>query len=621
MTSMKRRGQILLCPKPGQGAGLSLCFRGGSLETLGQTMGNLIKLAIAFTAALVLVFYILPGDEPEPMPDYDVVVVGGGISGLSAALELGRKGARVLVVEMNSIAGGHAVMAGGFAFADTPLQRAQGIEDSPDAAYEDWMAWGETNDPNWTRAYADNATEWVHDWLTELGVEFKVLLPSPENRVRRFHFTQGKAVHAVLPILQDALRHSNVSFAWNTEAVDLVKNDRRIRGVRLRNMRDDEERGVSTRYVLLATGGFQNDLDRVRRNWAQGDAPFLLKGAGQFAVGLGHDLALDSGAGRTRFDTHVTFLNGLRDPRDPESALVASNPHWVWLNGNGQRFANESGSDKDVLPEILKQGTSSYWAIVDARGLKSFRIRDAVWLNASTVASEIYDNPEIVLKDDTIEGLGAKMGLEPTGLAATLSRYNQFIEDGNDADFGRFRTEQGRLPTPIVEPPFYAMQLHLVTRKNLGGIAVDNNLNVLDADGNPIDGLYASGELTGVVGINGGHGMSGTFLGPSVFTGRLAAQAIFRGLKETEDWNSEQITRSDGSDASNPNWDAPFDTNDLVSMLETRRPGYWHFEVSHGHVLEQQWDCAMCHSGDHPMSQVTSQDGKLFQTNLCLSCH
>lgn len=585
-------------------------------------MSNLVKLALSFAAALVLVFYIFPGDDAERDADYDVVVVGAGISGLSAALELGRSGARVLVVEMNSVAGGHAVMAGGFAFADTPLQRAQGIQDSADAAYEDWMAWGETNDPDWTRAYADNATEMVHDWLTDLGVEFKVLLPSPENRVRRFHFTQGKAVHAVLPILQDALRHSNISFQWNTQVVDLIAEDGEIQGVRVRNLRDDQRRDVRAHIVLLATGGFQNDLARVRQNWAGGDAPFLLKGAGQFAVGLGHDLAMGTGAGSTRFDTHVTFLNGLRNPRDPESALIASNPNWVWVNTGGRRFANEAASDKALLPEVLQQPGSTYWAIVDANGRKSFRIRDAVWLDATRVASEILDNPSVVLKDGSIEGLAAQMGVDPVVLKNTLDRYNAFIQTGEDIDFSRFGSGQQRLPSVVAEPPFYAMPLFLVTRKNLGGIAVDRDLNVVDAKGTPIEGLYASGELTGVVGINGSHGMSGTFLGPSVFTGRIAAQSILKCLQRLDDWQPAQIDTLVG-DAVNPDpdWSPAFDAEDLTAMLDVPREGYWHFETAHTHVLEQEWNCAMCHSPEQPMSPVSTREGKLQQTDICLACH
>jgi len=582
---------------------------------------NFIINALAFAAAVLLVFYSLRGDEDEPGPDYDVVVVGAGISGLSAALELGRAGARVLVVEMNSVAGGHAVMAGGFAFADTPLQRAQGIQDSPDAAYEDWMAWGETNDPVWTRAYADNATDMVYRWLTDLGVDFKVLLPSPENRVRRFHFTQGKAVHAVLPILQEALRHSNISFVWNTQAIDLLAAEGQVQGVTLRNLRNDERQDVRAQMVLLTTGGFQNDLDRVRQNWAGGDAPTLLKGAGQFAIGLGHDLALDSGAAATRYDTHVTFLNGLRDPRDPDSALIASNPNWLWVNAQGQRFANEAASDKALLPEILKLPGNSYWAIVDTKGRKTFRIRDAVWLNASTVSAEILDNPSVVLKADTIDALAAQMDLNSAQLQSALERYNAFIESGDDSDFGRFGATNQRLPSAIAEPPFYAMPLFLVTRKNLGGIAVDQNLNVVDAGGAPIEGLYAAGELTGVVGINGRHGMSGTFLGPSVFTGRLAGQSILRRLQTRVGWQPAESLRLERGASVDANWQPEFGMDDLESMLEVSRPGYWHFETAHAFVLEQQWDCAMCHSADHPMSTVSAREDKLLQTNICLSCH
>ena len=99
----------------------------------------------------------------------DVIVVGSGIAGLSAALEAAHQGASVLVVEANSVGGGHAVKAGGFALVNTKLQRSKGINDSPDLAWQDMQRWGEDADPYWTRRYAEESAGQVYDWLTGMG--------------------------------------------------------------------------------------------------------------------------------------------------------------------------------------------------------------------------------------------------------------------------------------------------------------------------------------------------------------------------------------------------------------------------------------------------------------------
>ena len=562
--------------------------------------------------------------RPTLAQPYDVIVVGAGIAGLSSALELGRGGARVLVVEMNSVGGGHAVMAGGFAFVDTPLQRAKGVEDSPERAFQDWTAWGETNDPVWTRRYAENATPMVHDWLADLGVQFKVLLPSPENSVHRFHFTQGKAVHAVLPILQEALRHTNIDFLWNTQVTALLGDQVGVTGARTRNLRTGIESRFEAAQVVLATGGFQNNLSLVQNMPASllSSVPDLLKGASPFAQGLGITMAEAVDADTSRLNHFVTFPNGVPNPRDPSRALMASNPNWLWVNSNGKRFANEQGSDKDVLPKILAQDDAAYWAIIDAGGIKTLRLRDALWLTQDKVQAEVLGNSDIIVKAERISDLATALDLPVGALGQTVALYNSAIVQGVDLEFGRFDHTSRRTPGMVITPPFYGLRLHLVTRKNLGGLRVDARLRALNKQGEVISGLYAVGEATGVVGINGDHGMSGTFLGPSVFTGRLAGQSILNDLKaQTAPW-APAITKPAAQTENPPeSWTASLGPDDLRDLLQTRREGYWHFTEVHKLVVERDQACGQCHSAAHPMQEVTKSNDKLSQALLCTQCH
>ena len=111
-----------------------------------------------------------------------------------------------------------------------------------------------------------------------------------------------------------------------------------------------------------------------------------------------------------------------------------------------------------------------------------------------------------------------------------MQRWNAAVLAGEDTDFARFTPGK---PDPAAralhKSPYYALQLFPMTRKSMGGLAIDANTRVLDERGRPIPGLYAAGEVTGVAGINGSYGGEGTFLGPSVYLGRLAGRAVSGG--------------------------------------------------------------------------------------------
>ena len=147
----------------------------------------ILSSATIVLSALTLASCGQPQTE-QPILDSEAIVVGAGIAGLSAAVEMGRDGVNVLVLDMNSVIGGHAVMAGGFAIVDTPIQKRDGFTDSPEKAYTDWVEWTEDGNPDWIRYYAANSREMIYDWTAEMGVEFVRVQAGYENSVPRFHF-------------------------------------------------------------------------------------------------------------------------------------------------------------------------------------------------------------------------------------------------------------------------------------------------------------------------------------------------------------------------------------------------------------------------------------------------
>jgi succinate dehydrogenase/fumarate reductase flavoprotein subunit len=322
----------------------------------------------------------------------------------------------------------------------------------------------------------------------------------------------------------------------------------------------------------------------------------------------------------------VTFTTGLPDPRDPTGrrALLSQNPSAIWVNSAGQRFISETAPSKDADDAVLALDPATHWLIFDAEGLKSLRVRDGVWLGNPAGIEPLKSHGRI-RQAETVAALASAAGLPPSALEQTVERWNAAVRSGTDADFGRFTpAKPDRAAREIARPPYYAMQLFPMTRKSMGGLAIDADTRVVDGNGRPIPGLYAAGEVTGVAGINGSYGGEGTFLGPSVYLGRLAGQAVAgnsRGpgrdpapvappakIVASQDaaWRARAITLPEQA---------------LAPLIGAQRPGYWHFEVAHRIVGERGLDCTACHTPEWPTRAAVSAAQRQVQLNSCSTCH
>ncbi len=576
-------------------------------------------------ALVTTVFVTACSSETQEM-DADVIVVGAGIAGISAALEGSANGARVLVIETSSVAGGHAVKAGGFAMVGTPLQERKGHEDTPEIAFNDLLAWGEDGDPNWIRYFVENSRTEIYDWLNSMGVKFAILLDTPEDSVPRFHFAAGTAVKVIVPMLREAASRENIRFLLNTNAEELIESAGPLTGVRVRDTRTGTQQILLAATIILTTGGFESNLEMVRANWLQqsdggiAEPERLLIGSGQFATGAGIELGRDLGAGLYRMNRQVIFINGFPDPHDPARGLKTENPQAIWVNEAGKRFVNETADSKHTESAGLALSPQSYWMVFDANGQKQLRIRGAAWLTPESIVAEILDNPELGHKSETIAELAQAIGTPTDNLEATVASYNEAVETGDDPDLQRFTGGRRSVKT-ISKAPFYALQLFPMTRKSMGGLAIDMQARVIDPEGNPIAGLYAAGELTGVAGINGSHGGSGTFLAPSVLTGRVAgrnAAAAVELLADKPATNWQSITEPVIAIADDQN---SINAVPLQPLLAQQRAGYWHFEQSHALIDAREHQCDQCHSSEWPPGPATTSRQWLLQLDSCGNCH
>jgi len=588
---------------------------------------------------LLAVVLVSPGCRhavaPAPRAAAQILIVGAGIAGLSAALEAARAGRSVLVIDMLSVFGGHAIIStGGLSIVDTPLQRRRGIADSPDLAFGDFTTWGEDSNEPWVRYYVDHSGTEIYDWLTGLGAQFTVAVAPPGNSVPRYHFIRGQGLGLVMPIYRALLDEPSVRFRFNTRADELIRDGDRIVGVRATDLRSGASLELAAGAVLIATGGMQSDLEAVRANW-RADLPAparLLAGSGWNSTGSGLELAQEAGARIERLDHQWNYVTGIPDPRHPGrsrglSVLQVPPGREVWVNARGDRFVNECTSPRDNLSVVLDQPGDSHWVVFDARGKKSFIVSGSGWTKERTERL-IFGDPELVKTAPTLAALAARMGVDAQRLARSVDDYNALVARSLRGDAPRDdRPSLCSGAQAIGQPPYYAVQRYILSRKTMGGIRIDASARVLATDGSVIPGLYAAGEASGFAGINGRAALEGTHLGPSIITGRMAGRrmaadpAVSSVAARPPPVSASVPSAGAGSPVTERDNGVCTACHDLPELISQARPGYRHFGWSHRMVLAERMNCVTCHADFFPYASDRHRRALGRATAVCAHCH
>ena len=451
--------------------------------------------------------------------DFDLIVVGGGGAGLAAAATAAEAGASVLVAEAGPAVGGATAVSGGsFMAAGTPVQAAAGYpDDTVEEFFDHYMTFNRWDaDPAVVRRFCEQATPTMA-WLTSLGIEF-----SPENlyraareRVPRTHRPTGGGL-AIVEALHRACRASGVEFALGNRVNDLIVSDGRAVGVQSRG----EE--LTAHAVIITTGGFGSNPDLVAEHF-----PDSTRGGGEVwspepATCAGDGLLLGASAGAAasgRNRGELLLSTGFSHDLEP---FV---PGWlVYLTPDGRRFVNELAPHTVVTPTLLTRADWC-WAILDEAARRSATAPvDARWGMGSWIADVLLAEVKSgrVLTADTVEDLAAVTQMPSVTLAATIGRYNKDCRAGTDTRFGK---DPGAMK-PIAIPPFYAVRLRpLVVAVTGYGLLIDADARVLrETDGEPIDGLFAAGEVTGNV-IGAQYLGGGNAIGSALIFGRVAGRA------------------------------------------------------------------------------------------------
>ncbi|HEY9280931.1 MAG TPA: flavocytochrome c [Eoetvoesiella sp.] len=446
----------------------------------------------------------------------ELVIVGGGLAGFSAALEAAQAGRSVILIEKLHETGGSSAMSGGcLAFAGTDLQQASGIDDSSELLFKDLREVGQfENDETLVQVYVDNQLD-TYEWLKQAGVQFgKNMEASSGQSVPRVHNVDPADM--VRALAARAKETGKVQLLTGAAAQRLIHNpeSNRVEGVTV--LQDGKPFSIYGQHgVLLASGGFCRNAELVHRYAPQYDDAVFIGGEGN--VGDGLKMAWKIGAD----NRDMVYIKGTygKHPTDETNhhSCLAVYKGAIAVNQDGKRFVDESISYKLLGDACIRQPYGATYQILDRKILESgdnlTRILDL----------ERRLEEGLMIEADTLEQLAALIEVPEQTLLNTVNAYNGYVNAGEDPEFGRRHLvhEYGDL-VRIEKGPFYAYPSTAAVFGTYCGLCIDSGMRVLDVYGQPLDGLFAAGEIVG--GLHGAAYMTGTALGKAAIFGRVAAR-------------------------------------------------------------------------------------------------
>lgn len=464
---------------------------------------------------------------------WDLIVVGGGTAGLPTALFAAER-TRVLVMEKAPVLGGTLDRSTGqVAAAGTVFQDAKGIDDTPDAHYDDIMRInGNTSDPALTRLFVDNAADALN-WLAANG--YAVEPDHPVTGLGHEHFKIARyqwgakggwsIFEAMEPLVRRAVDEGRVQLLMNTSAVDLiVGNDGAVNGVVVENP-DGQRLDLAARNVVLASGGCASNAEIFEQLHG---VPLTCQIAHPNSQGVGISLGLAAG-GYVRGGDAYLPLPGAILANDaypsPATAFSSLNPTlrmpWeIIVNVHGKRFVKEDDPRVHHIEQaIAAQPGESHWAVFDDEILEQAPPLVPDW-SPEQLRKASQSHPMFKMADSLGE-LAMKAGLDPEQLSQTVEDYNRARARKSSDPF-----ELEHRPLPITKPPFYSVRMQGWTVISFAGLGVNQNLQVVTASGAPVPNLYAVGEVIGAGATSGNAYTNGMLVSPAITFGRLLGREI-----------------------------------------------------------------------------------------------
>lgn len=434
---------------------------------------------------------VAEGEKTAVTETTDVLVIGAGMAGLTAALSAKQNGANVVIIDKMAMAGGTTNTAGGILvcvgsdlFADNRLE-----SDNLDTVMTYWhnkmdASGVESGYPDWNRLESVVAeTGKTVDWLVESGVEFSAEPYAASSSYPMALANGGGA--GLINMLVDVCTKNGVDLRLNTKGTKLITDEN---GAVVGAVAETADSVITfnAKSVVLATGGISQNEELVEKYSPKLHRAGLIPASAVSHTGDGFLMALEVGAGT--FDVFATPLfTTMVDPA--LSALTDTSALAIYsqlgVNANGVRFGNEAVSagwdTMDMTAsDMIQDGNAPFWYIFDSSN------------EAAVAALEAGVERGIVAKGETVEELALNMHVYTKNLVASYEKYSAAVQAGEDAEFGK----AAAFLTAIDKAPYYAVKVYPTTFGSAGGVTTTEQGRVTRQDGTVIPGLYAAGEMS-----------------------------------------------------------------------------------------------------------------------------
>ena len=471
----------------------------------------------------------------------DVIVIGSGASGLTAALTAAEGGARVTVFEKQRIPGGTSNFFHGMFAVESEMQREHYINYSRDDAFKNIMEYSHWKaNPRLVRAIVNESAETI-SWLQQQGVEFSgVTINMPESP-RTYHMVTGAGL-AVVKALVTRAKEKGVDLRLATAVTRILKEDGHIKGVVAES--DSDEITVRAKAVVIASGGFANNKQWIKKYTGFDLDKNLLPIGNVDKFGDGIRMAWEAGAAEEGISVVELYRVG------PITTEIGGQVEWatvqpdLWVDPRGERFCDEGIAFYDTsvgnVNAKFKEGYT--YSLFDSSILQRLREKGLdKSVNAQTPPGTKLTNfdkeLEILFEKgntdvfvaDSIEELAGKMDVNPEVLRSTVTEYNRFCENRHDDVFAK----DPRYLHPLKGPKFYAVKAHTIFLGTMGGIKINHNTEVIDKKETVIPGLYAAGFDAGGMYGDSYHIQvaSGASVGFAFNSGRIAGKSVLKYIK------------------------------------------------------------------------------------------
>ncbi|MCJ7771908.1 MAG: FAD-dependent oxidoreductase [Desulfobacterales bacterium] len=445
----------------------------------------------------------------------DFVVIGGGGSGLTAALTAAERGIKnIVVVEKRNALGGNTAMATGLFGCESPVQARSKIVADKDEIFKkamEWSHWHQVN-PRIIRAFLNKSGDTI-SWLEQKGLVFSVIAFFPNQNPRVEHVAEGKGAQ-VIRVLEKECLEADVKILKDCTATGISIRDGNVTGITA--IADGGKIEIHTRSVIIATGGFGGNKKLLKKKCRQYHKDMPVRGLP--LMGDGIELASRAGAAIEPF---IPLLK--EGPRVDKNTWplggLEREPCTLWVNKLGKRFVDEAtGSHPfEAVNQILYQPGIICYTLLDSR------IRNNMLQKIPKLDQElpVEIRKGRVLMTDSLDEIAEWISANPATLASTIEDYNRCCDLGYDADFAKDR----RNLLPIRVTPFYAIRNEVDLLDTLGGITINEHMEVLSTEGGPIPGLFAAGVTTsGWQSESYCSDLSGSAFGYAINSGRIAGE-------------------------------------------------------------------------------------------------